>query len=290
MHLSYSSIEENMITIIADTTCSIPQPELNRIGIPYLPQMIIFGDQQYRDDTEINTAQFLAKLRSSSTLPKTAAPAPALYLPIYKKEIDAGNSVIVLTPSGEMSGTLRSATVAAEDFPGADIHIVDTRTIASGLGSLVLQAHKWALEGMSATTIVEKINELASRQRVYFVVDTLEYLYKGGRIGGASALFGSILQVKPILTLRNGRAEAAETQRTKKRALARIVEIIEQECPHDESGMLSISQCEAEEDATALAGEFTRVTGIKDIPIYEVPPAIVVHAGPKVMAISFFTK
>lgn len=279
-----------MITIIADTTCSIPQPELKRLGIPYLPQMIIFGDQQYRDDTEINTAQFLTKLRAASALPKTAAPSPALYTPIYKQELDAGNSIIVLTPSAEMSGTFRSASVAAEDFPGADIRIVDTRTIAGGLGSLVLQAHQWAKEGLSAATIVERVNELATRQRVYFVVDTLEYLYKGGRIGGASALFGSILQVKPILTLRNGRAEAAETQRTKKRALARIVEIVDQECPHHDGGLLSISQCEAEEDASTLSAEFTRITGIKDIPVYEVPPAIVVHAGPKVMAISFFTK
>ncbi len=279
-----------MITIIADTTCSIPQPELKRLGIPYLPQIIVFGDQQYRDDTEIDTAQFLTKLRASSTLPKTAAPAPALYNPIYKRELDAGNTVIVLTPSGEISGTTRSAIVAAEDFPGADIRIIDTRTVAGGLGSLVLQAYQWAKDGMDADTLEKKVKELASRQKVYFVVDTLDYLYKGGRIGGASALVGSILQVKPILTLKNGRAEAAETQRTKKRALARIVEIVEQECPHNDSGLLTISQCDAEEDAKALASEFSRVTSIKEIPIYEVPPAIVVHAGPKVMAISFFTK
>ncbi len=279
-----------MITIIADTTCSIPQPELIKLGIPYLPQIIIFGDEQFRDDTEITTAQFLSKLRASSSLPKTAAPAPALYNPIYKKELDAGNTVIVLTPSAEISGTYRSAIVAAEEFPGADIRIIDTRTVAGGLGSLVLLAHQWAKEGMDADTLEKKIRELASRQKVYFVVDTLDYLYKGGRIGGASALVGSILQVKPILTLKNGRAEAAETQRTKKRALARIVEIVEQECPHDPSGLLSISQGDALDDAAALALEFTRVTGIQDIPIYEVPPAIVVHAGPKVMEISFFTQ
>jgi len=279
-----------MVTIVADTTCSIPCQEMRSLEIPFVPQIIIFGDKQYRDDTELDTAQFLEKLRGSSALPKTAAPAPALYTPIYKEHVEKGNSILVIAPSAELSGTTRAATVAAEEFPGADIRVIDTRTIASGLGSLVLEAQKMAKAGMNADEIECKVRDLAARQRVYFVVDTLEYLYKGGRIGGASALFGSILQVKPILTLKNGRAEAAETQRTKKKAIARIIEIIQNECPHDESGLLTIAQCDAVDDARSLAAEFTRVTGIQNIPIYEVPPAIVVHAGPKVMAISFFVK
>ncbi len=279
-----------MVTIVADTTCSIPRDEISKHGIPLLPQIIIFGDQQFRDDTEITTDVFLTKLRASTTLPKTAAPSPALYTPIYKEELEKGNSIVVITPSAELSGTYRSASVAAEEFPGEDIRVIDTRTIASGLGSIVLEAHKHALQGASADEIESLVRDLSNRQRVYFVVDTLEYLYKGGRIGGASALVGSILQVKPILTLRNGRAEAAETQRTKKRALARIVEIVEKECPHDESGLLTISECDNMSEASALASEFSRVTSIQHIPIYEVPPAIVVHAGPKVMAICFFTK
>ncbi len=279
-----------MVTIVADTTCSLPCQEMQDLGIPFVPQIIIFGDKQYRDDTELTTAQFLEKLRASSNLPKTAAPAPALYTPIFKEHVDKGNSIIVVAPSAEVSGTTRSATVAAEDFSGADIRVIDTRTIASGLGSIVRQAKKWADAGMSADDIERNIRDLAARQRVYFVVDTLEYLYKGGRIGGASALFGSILQVKPILTLKNGRAEAAETQRTKKRAVARIVEIIESECPHNDSGLLTIGQCDAIDEAKSLAAELSRSTGIQNVSIYEVPPAIVVHAGPKVMEISFFVK
>lgn len=279
-----------MVTIITDTTCSIPRDEIRRLGIPLLPQIIVFGDQQYRDDTEITTDEFLTKLKASSALPKTAAPSPALYTPIYKEEIAKGNSIIVITPSAELSGTFRSASVAAEEFPGADIRIIDTRTIAGGLGSIVMDAYNLAKSGASADVVEARIRDLIQRQRIYFVVDTLEYLYKGGRIGGASALFGSILQVKPILTLRNGRAEAAETQRTKKRALSRIVEIVDQDCPHDPSGMVTVSECDNMSEAADLARQFAQITGSMDIPIYEVPPAIVVHAGPKVLAISFFMK
>jgi DegV family protein with EDD domain len=278
-----------MVTIVADTTCSIPQDELKRLGIPMLPQIVVFGEQQYRDDSEINTEVFLQKLRSSSTLPKTAAPSPALYTPIYKAELEKGNSIIVITPSAELSGTFRGASVGAEEFPGADIRIIDSRSIAGGLGSIVLEAHKLAQTGASADEVEKLVRDLSARQRIYFVVDTLEYLYKGGRIGGASALFGSILQVKPILTLKNGRAEAAETQRTKKRALARMLEIVEQECAHDASGMITISECDNMTEASDLASQFKAITGT-EVPIYEVPPAIVVHAGPKVLAIAFFTK
>lgn len=278
-----------MVTIIADTTCSIPQDDLKKLGIPILPQIIVFGNEQYRDDSEITTGMFLQKLKASSTLPKTAAPSPALYNPIYKQELEKGNSIVVITPSAELSGTYRSASVATEEFKGADIRILDTKSIAGGLGSIVLDAYRLAASGATPDEIVDRVEYLSARQRTYFVVDTLEYLYKGGRIGGASALFGSILQVKPILTMKNGRVEAAETQRTKKRALDRIVEIVDKECRHDPSGSITISECDNIHEANLLAEQFRQITHTDEIPIYEIPPAIVVHAGPKVLAIGFFT-
>jgi DegV family protein with EDD domain len=279
-----------MITIITDTTSSLTTKRANDLNIPYLPQIIIFGQDSYRDDTEIDTATFLKKLREFPTLPKTAAPPPALYTPIYKEEIEKGNSIIVITPSSEVSGTARSATVAAEEFPGADIRIIDTRSIAAGLGSVVLQSLEWVKQGLDVDTVEAKIRDMASRERLFFIVDTLEYLQKGGRIGGAAALVGSLLQVKPILTIRNGRAEAVESQRTKKRAIARIKEIVENECPRSDDAWLSVSHCDAEDEAIALANDLKEMTGIQNIPIYELPPAIVVHAGPKVLEVSYFVK
>jgi DegV family protein with EDD domain len=277
-----------MIQIIADTTCSIPLDQLAAKGIEYLPQVIVFGDQSYRDDYEIDTATFLQKLQASPTLPKTAAPPPALYNPLYQKYLDQGDSVLVITPSAEVSGTFRSAEVAAQDFPGADIHIVDSRTAAGGLGSIVLQAKEWALQGMPMTELIENVKELSSRGRVYFLVDTLENLRKGGRIGGAQALLGSLLQVKPLLTLKDGKIDAVESQRTKKKAVARLKDIIYAECPHNKEGSISVSHCGAEEEAIQLANEIGRELNIQNIPVYLVPPAIVVHAGPGVLAISFF--
>jgi DegV family protein with EDD domain len=277
-----------MIQIFADTTCSIPPDQLSALGIECLPQVIVFGDESYRDDYEIDTATFLRKLAASPTLPKTAAPPPGLYTPLFKKYLDRGDSILAITPSAEVSGTFRSVEVAAQDFPGADIRIVDSRSAAGGLGALVLQAQKWAQQGMSLTEIDNAVREMSARGRVYFLVDTLEYLRKGGRIGGAQALLGGLLQVKPLLTLRDGRIEPVEKQRTKARAVARLKEIIYSECPHKEEGTISVSHCGAEEEAKQLAQELAQELRVKDIPIYLVPPAIVVHAGPGVLAISFF--
>jgi len=277
-----------MIQIIADTTCSIPLDILAARGIECLPQVIVFGDDSYRDDIEIDTATFLRKLQAASTLPKTAAPPPALYNPIFQKCIDRGDTMIVITPSADVSGTYRSAEVAAQDFPGADIRIIDSRTAAGGLGSIVLQADEWAKEGMPADELVEAVKEMSSRGRVFFLVDTLEYLRKGGRIGDAKALLGGILQVKPLLTMKDGRIEPVESQRTKKKAVARLKDLVYSECPHNNDGSISVSHCGAEEEARQLASELAIELKITDIPIYLVPPAIVVHAGPGVLAISFF--
>ncbi len=277
-----------MIRIITDTTSGLPRHIAQELGIPFLPQIIVFGEQSFRDDTEIDTPTFLQKLRASTQLPKTAAPPPALYTPIYQGYIDQGDSIIVIAPSAEVSGTYRSATVAAQEFPNADIRIIDTRTVAGGLGSIVIQAVKWAKMGLKVDVVETRIREMAKRERVYFLVDTLEYLYKGGRIGGAQALFGSLLQVKPILTLKDGRTEPVETQRTKRRALARLRELILCDCPRCEAAFLTVSHCSAEEEARCLAAELGEILGVTDVPIYEVPPAIVVHGGPGILSASYF--
>ena len=135
--------------------------------------------------------------------------------------VPTGEPILCIHPSDEISGTVRSATVAAADFEGADIRIIDTRVIASPLATMVELAVKWANAGLDADTIEKRLRELPPRWRIYFMVPTLEYLARGGRIGGAAALLGSVLQIKPILALQGGRVESYEKERTKKRALAR---------------------------------------------------------------------
>ena len=277
-----------MVQIIADTTCSLPRDLLKVRGIPLIPQVVMFGEHSYHDDNEIDTVEFLKKLKNSPSLPKTAAPEPTLYYPYFEAAQKKGESVIVVAPSGKVSGTVRSAETAAQEFPGLDVRVVDTLTVSCNLASLVLVADDMAQAGATADAIVAKLTDLIPRGRIYFLVATLEYLAKGGRIGGAKKLLAELLEIKPILTIREGQVEPFEQQRTHKRALARLAEVVHEQCPKNPEARLSVMQVEAEEEARELAASLASWWGGGEVPVYELPPAIVTHGGPKTMGVGFF--
>ena len=279
-----------MTIIVADTTCGLPRNLLAQRGIPVIPQIVMFGEDSFHDDKEMDTATFLQKLKASKSLPKTSAPEPPLYFPIFKEAQEKGESVIVVAPTGKASGTVRSAQTAALEFPMLDVRVVDTLTISCNLASLVLVADDMAKAGESADAIVAKLDDMIPRGRIYFLVDTLEYLAKGGRIGGAKRLLAELLEIKPILQVKNGQVESFEQQRTRKRALARLMEVVAEQCPGGESAHLCVIQVEAESEAQSLAAELKSRVSVSPIPIYELPPAIVVHAGPRAMGVGFFVK
>ncbi len=279
-----------MTIIVADTTCGLPRDLLAQRGIPVIPQIVMFGEDSFHDDKEMDTATFLQKLKASKSLPKTSAPEPPLYFPIFKEAQEKGESVIVVAPTGKASGTVRSAQTAALEFPKLDVRVVDTLTISCNLASLVLLANDMAKAGESADAIMAKLNDMIPRGRIYFLVDTLEYLAKGGRIGGAKRLLAELLEIKPILQVKDGQVESFEQQRTRKRALARLVEVVAEQCPDGESAHLCVIQVEAESEAQSLAAELMSRVSVPQIPIYELPPAIVVHAGPRAMGVGFFVK
>ncbi len=277
-----------MIKVIADTTCGLPLEELAELGVDVIPQIIIFDGKPYRDDTEIDTPTFLSKLTEAKELPKTAAPPPALYEPLFEKYAQEGHSIVIPTPSTDLSGTYRSAEVAAEAVPDADVHILDTRSIAGGLGVLVKKAKAWADDGKDPETILQDLKALAEKEVVFFLVDTLEYLHKGGRIGNASYLIGSVLQMKPILGIDDGKVTAIEKQRTSTKAFKRLKELVLQQCPQGEQSLITVSHCGGQARAEKLAAELSQALNVNHIPVYEVPPAIVVHGGPGIIEVSFF--
>jgi DegV family protein with EDD domain len=277
-----------MVKIVADTTSGLPREMLKTLSIPLIPQIVSFGEDSYRDDTELDTVAFLQKLKTSAVLPKTAAPPPAFYQPVFEQALKDGEDVVVVAPSAKLSGTVRSAEVAAQDFPKLKVHVVDTQTIAGNLASLVLLAHDWASKSAQSDTIVNRLKEWIPRGQIFFLVDTLEYLQKGGRIGGAKALLGEMLRIKPILCLQNGQVEPFEQQRTKRRALARLLEIVEKQCLKGPESHLCVMQAGASQEAEALAADLRSRMNLTYIPIYELPPAIVTHGGPGVLGIGFF--
>jgi DegV family protein with EDD domain len=277
-----------MVKIITDTLAGLPDETARRYHIPVIPQVVIFGNDSYLEGVEIDNATFMRRLKAARELPKTAAPPPELFVKEFERLVPEGETILCIHPSAEISGTVRSAMVAAKDFPQADIRVMDTRLVASPLATMVTLAAEWAEAGLDADSIETRLRALIPRCRIYFMVETLEYLAKGGRIGGAAALLGGVLQVKPILTLRDGRVEQFERERTHKRAMARLKELVLEHIPRDGHGYLSVLHAGVPEEAQALADDLGGQLGLSNIPILDVPPAIVTHAGPGVLGVSFF--
>jgi DegV family protein with EDD domain len=279
-----------MIHIITDSTAGLPAALAQQYQIPVIPQVILFGDESYLEGVEMDHATFLRRLRAAKELPKTAAPPPGLFVEQFQQLAGPGNTVLCIHPSAELSGTVRSALTAAADFPDADIRVLDTRTIASPLAALVLLAAQMAQQGENADAIVARLQALIPRSHLYFLVDTLEYLQKGGRIGGAAALIGSVLQVKPILELREGRVEPLERERTQRKALARLKELVLERAPHGPESHLSVLHAGVPEAAQALANDLGQQLGVTDVMVMDLTPAIVTHAGPGVLGVGFFAE
>jgi DegV family protein with EDD domain len=278
-----------MVKIIADTTSGLSPDFAKQHGVTVIPQIINIGEHSYYEGVDIDNARFMEELRNASELPKTAAPPPELFIKEFEWMVPQGEPILCIHPSAEVSGTVRAALMAAKEFPEADIRVIDTRTIGSPLASLIQLAIELSESGHSAADIEKALLELIPRSRIYFLVATLEYLTKGGRIGGASALLGSMLQIKPILVLKNGVVDQFEKERTYKRAYSRLKQIAVEKCPRNGAGYLSVMHADVPEQAQGLAEELGIEFGVPSIPILDLPPAIVTHGGPGILAVAFFT-
>jgi DegV family protein with EDD domain len=278
-----------MIHIVTDTTSGLPKTIADQYQIPIIPQVINFGNMSYYEGVDIDNASFMKMLKESRELPKTAAPPPELFIREFEHLAGPGDTIFCIHPSSEVSGTVRSAEMAAMEFPDIDIRVIDTRTIGSSLTTLVQLAAEWVVNGYDADNIEMQLRKMIPHNRIYFLVDTLEYLLKGGRIGGATALLGSVLQIKPILALRDGRVDQFEKERTKTRAMSRLLELVKEQAAKNGEAFISVMHAGvpdiASQFAASLCGEFN----LETIPILDVPPAIVVHGGPGILAAAFFT-
>jgi DegV family protein with EDD domain len=277
-----------MIRIVTDTTAVLSHEYIDQHRIVVVPQIIRFGNESYLEGIEISEVEFLRRLVSSPVLPGTAAPPPGLFDETFRQAAETGETVIAIHPSKEVSGTVPSAYTASRMYPQADIRIIDTRTIGGCLAEAVKMAVDWRDAGLSADEIVNRLTALIPRARTYFLVATLEYLQKNGRIGGAARLVGSVLQIKPILHVVDGRVEAFDKVRTHHKALERLKELIRAECPRSAEAHLSVMHADAPTEANQLRADLCTELGMCDIPLYSLGPAITTHAGPGTLAVGFF--
>ena len=282
-------MEANSVRLVTDTTACLPPGFAEAHGVEVVPQIVRFGEEAFLEGVEISYADYIQRLKSSASQAFTAAAPPAEFIKAYRRQLAIGSTILSLHPSNEISGTIRSANIAkSEGFADADIRIIDSRSVAACLGAMVQHAVAWIEAGQSADEIIAKLEALFPRGRMYFLVPTLEYPQRGGRVGGAAALLGGVLQIKPLLELRNGRVEPLERVRTYNRAYERLKELVSANCPRTAEAELCVMHADNPAEAERLAGDLRAALGFSDIPIFAVGAAITTHAGPGTIGVGFF--
>jgi DegV family protein with EDD domain len=273
------------VRIVTDSSCDLTDEELAPHGIEVVPLTIRFGDEELEDRTELSVEEFYERLARSAVLPETAAPAPGKFEAAFRRQAAAGaDAVVCINLSSGLSATMQSAQNAARSLEGElDVRVVDSTSITSGLGTQVLLAAEAAAGGASADEVVALVEGLAARTHVVGALDTLDNLKKGGRIGGAQALLGSLLSIKPIVDISTGVVEEAGKARTRRRALetlrAKVAEAGEVEHLCVTHGFAP----DLEEMLALLEPEHPR----SSIRVGHIGPVIGTHGGPRVMGVTW---
>ena len=275
------------VGIVTDSACDLTDEEVAQWGIEVVSLSIRFGEDEFVDRTELPVSEFYRRLASSPTLPQTAAPAPGAFAQAYERLRSGGaDEIVSINLSSELSATMQSAQTAASAFTGAPVTVVDSRSITAGLGQLVLRASALARDGAAAETIVKEVDSLKSRQRIYGTLDTLEYLKKGGRIGGAQAMLGSMLSIKPLLDISSGRVEEAGKTRTRKKALQWLRDQVMQHHPVENLNIMHSDAPDIDEFVELLRNDID-LTQVRVGPIGAV---IGSHGGPRVIGVAFHVR
>lgn len=271
------------VGIVTDSSCDLRPAEVRDSGVEVVPLYIRFGTEEFVDREEITVEDFYRRMARSEHLPQTAAPSPGRFRQAYRKLLDEGcDSVVCITLSSAISATMQAAAQAADGI-AADVRVVDSRSVTAGLGTLVLQAARRAAEGADAAAVVDAVSEASSRTRVFGALDTLENLRKGGRIGGAAAMLGSVLSIKPIVDLSSGTVEEAAKQRTRKKALAWLRNHVRSAAPVEHLSVMH----GAAADADRFRAMISAAVGHDHIRMADIGPVVGAHAGAGVIGVAY---
>jgi DegV family protein with EDD domain len=277
-----------MIKIVTDSTAYLSEAFVREHDIRVVPLYVHFGNEAFREGVDMSDEQFYARLKKEPELPTTSQPSAGEFYEVFKELDDAGHEILTLTISSKLSGTWNSAMAAKEMLPEAGISVVDSLSTSIGLQLMVEAAVEAIAAGATREEVAEQVDEITGKMNLLFVVDTLEYLAKGGRIGNARAFLGTVLKVKPILVLQDGAIEPLEQVRSKRKATARMLELIEErlggECLDAKVGLLNAL---VPEEAHALAKQLQERLGCSTEPVVsDLGPVIGTHTGPGVIGVA----
>jgi fatty acid kinase fatty acid binding subunit len=277
------------VRFVCDSTCDLPAAYVREHRLTIVPLKVVFGDEALVDGVDIDAEGFYARMRRESRNPTTSQPTPAEFEAAFRTAGADGDSVVCTCMSSEMSGTWQSAMSAREAVAGdVDVHVIDTRTVSIGHNNILTDAIPRGEGGASAEEVVDHIHDLMRRQRSVFTVTTLEYLKRGGRIGGARALLGSVLDIKPVLQVSDGKIERYKQVRTTSKAVEMIAqELISAVGESGRKARCVVGQGDRLDDQRRLADMVApHCDGTPDL--ITIGPIVGAHAGPGLLGMSFF--
>ena len=274
--------------IIMDSTGYLTSDIIEEHDIRVVTLNVNIGDETF-PEIDLTNRDFFAKLEQLSGSSTTSQPSVGAFIEVYKAVLAEGyDEIISIHLSEKISGTYASAIMAKDLLENPHIHIFDSGSSALGLGLLTWAAADWAGEGLDAQEILGKLETLRPLCELYFIVDTLEYLHRGGRIGGASALFGTLLQIKPILYFNTeGIIDVFDKVRSKNRALQRVYKELERALASQKPHRIAVMHVGAEAEAVSIAEELSQKYQGQDIRIFEAGPVIATHVGPGAVGLVF---
>lgn len=275
------------VAIVTDSTSYIPKDVLDQYPISVVPQVLIWGEQSYEDGVDISPSEFYTRLKGAKILPSTSQATPQSFNRIFAQLLEQDYQVLALLISEKLSGTIASAVQARENYPGAAIEIVDSYTTAMALGFQALSVARAAQAGASLAECKALAEQARQHTGVIFAVNTLEFLHRGGRIGGASRFLGTALNIKPILEVVNGRVDAVERVRTRQKSLERLLDLAAERIGNRQPVRLATLHAQAPDDAQMLLDlGLKRFNAVEHV-FSEVSPVVGNHTGPGTVGLAF---
>ncbi len=276
----------NQVAIVTDSTAYLPASILEEYSIEVIPLVVIWNGETYRDGIDITTADFYNRLSQSDSLPSTSQPSVESFKECFQSLLNEGKDVAAILISSGISGTVNSALQAKTALESDRIEIIDSQTAGMAAGLHVLAAAKKAAAGGTLKEVTEVARQAQLVTDVVFAVDTLEFLHRGGRIGGAKRFLGSMLNIKPILEMKEGKIDAADQVRTQKRALERLMEIIDEKSAGKLPLRMAVMHSNVPDQAQALIEKLQTRFEPEEIYLAELSPVIGTHVGPGTLAIT----
>jgi DegV family protein with EDD domain len=280
-------VTQAKVKIVTDSTCDISQEEAAKLGLTIVPLTVNMDEVYLKDGVDIKPTEFYQKLPKLTKFPSTSQPSVGVFQSVYEDLTKDGSDVVSIHISAKLSGTINSAQLAAQALPPGRVTVIDSAYVSGALAMPVMEALKVAQAGKSAPEVIEVARSAVSRLKMLAVADTLEYLKKGGRIGGLRALAGSILGIKPVFTIANGEIKEFAKPRTKRKALELIADTVKAWGPAER---LTILHADSPDEAADLANLLANYFPLKDMHISFVGPVVGAHSGPKTLGVCALLK